>query len=369
MLQTSLILALQIFMSMSVVQAQAASSTLRESAAARRQMRLELHTDLLTTQDSKRDVILRRTQRLRTRNQTQDSKSNALQRRTQRVRTATATQSQKTTAGVELLLTRINQERTKNSLPTLVMHSDLRQIAQNRLGLSGRESSRQTLQSDLDSISLFDRTNECNCIGTSNEFRFLSFMVANENTGFTRFINRYNDVFLNENYQFIGIAQSGTQFNVLLGGYAKIAVTEFSNVQITEYRADVLALVNKERSKYNLKPLTINVDLQTTAQTYAKRMWDEGFYGHVSPKGDSVEERLNETNYFAVDSVHCKCHSMSFAVGENIAKGQKNPEEVMTDWMNSPGHRENILSKEFKEIGIGLYGNRWVQNFGAIIYE
>jgi uncharacterized protein YkwD len=348
MLQTPFILIVQLLLSAFTAHTQAAPITLRESALIRRQARLELNAQVPTEKQLSPTPINRRAQRLQL----------VLQR-----------QKISNTTGLELLLTSINQERTKNNLPILITNSNLEQISHKRIGLSNRESSRQTLQTDLDAISLFDRKDECNCLGTNNEFRFLSFTVANETTGFTRLIKRYEDVFLNTTYQYIGIAQSGTKFNVLLGGYAKIPVTEFSDPQIIEYRAKILELVNTQRSIYNLAPLTENADLQTTAQKYAERMWNEGFYGHISPKGDSVEERLNETNYFEVDSVHCNCHSISFAVGENIAKGQKNPEEVMDDWMNSPGHRENILSKDFKEIGIGLYGNRWVQNFGAIIYE
>jgi uncharacterized protein YkwD len=80
-----------------------------------------------------------------------------------------------------------------------------------------------------------------------------------------------------------------------------------------------------------------------------------------------IETNRTETtpNSTIAETEICRCRP-KFAVGENIAVGQLTPKEVMKDWMNSPGHRKNILHSEFAEIGIGLFGDYWVQNFGRM---
>ena len=118
----------------------------------------------------------------------------------------------------------------------------------------------------------------------------------------------------------------------------------------------VLNLVNKERAKQNLQPLTLSAKLTSIANVKAADMRDNNYFSHTSPNYGSPFEMLQQ---FGVSYT---------AAGENIAAGQKSAEAVMTDWLNSSGHRANIMNKEYKELGVGYvtggsYGTYWVQLF------
>jgi uncharacterized YkwD family protein len=127
---------------------------------------------------------------------------------------------------------------------------------------------------------------------------------------------------------------------------------ETTSVQAEE----VLRLVNNERSKNGLQPLTLSQKLTSIANVKAADMRDRNYFDHTSPTYGSPFEMLQ---HFGVTYT---------AAGENIAAGQKNAEAVMRDWLNSSGHRANILNKEYKELGVGYvsggsYGTYWVQLF------
>jgi uncharacterized YkwD family protein len=113
----------------------------------------------------------------------------------------------------------------------------------------------------------------------------------------------------------------------------------------------VVTLVNEERAKAGLKPLTIHAGLTTVAVDKAKDMSNNNYFDHTSPTYGSPFDMMKQYGV-----------SYSYA-GENIAKGQKTPAEVMKAWMNSQGHRENILSANFTQIGVGYYNGHWVQEF------
>lgn len=156
-------------------------------------------------------------------------------------------------------------------------------------------------------------------------------------------------------------------------------------------RKDLLEAVNDVRAQYNLAPLRTNTLLQKSAQKHAKDMHDRGYFSHFTPDGRSYVERIkgagyvnidpricgcaehfNEQGYaedtskeFVIDLNHCSCQPR-FSLGENLAKGQISVEQVMEDWLNSQNHRKNILRPQFEEIGIGLFGDIWVQNFGRL---
>lgn len=116
----------------------------------------------------------------------------------------------------------------------------------------------------------------------------------------------------------------------------------------------VADLVNQERAKAGLAPLEVKVNLQTAAQVRAKEI--EKSFSHTRPNGSSFSTVLAENGVDYRGS------------GENIAWGQRSPEEVMKGWMNSEGHRANILNKNFKYIGVGYHVNSngtgyWTQLF------
>lgn len=123
----------------------------------------------------------------------------------------------------------------------------------------------------------------------------------------------------------------------------------------------VISLVNAERARRGLAPLSLSPELAASAQTYAQAMAKGGFFGHEGPDGSTPASRNEAAGY----------QGWSF-LAENIAAGQASPAEALQAWMNSPTHRENILAANARETGVGLavvagspYRVYWVQEFGA----
>ncbi|ADO56985.1 CAP domain-containing protein [Paenibacillus polymyxa] len=126
-----------------------------------------------------------------------------------------------------------------------------------------------------------------------------------------------------------------------------------SNAQLSksQFAAEVVKLVNNERSQKGLKPLTSNAKLTEVALAKAKDMSTNNYFSHTSPTYGSPFDMMKK---FGVTYTYA---------GENIAMGQKTPQEVMKAWMNSQGHRENILKAEYTQIGVAYYNGYWVQEF------
>ncbi|WIV59745.1 CAP domain-containing protein [Amycolatopsis nalaikhensis] len=117
--------------------------------------------------------------------------------------------------------------------------------------------------------------------------------------------------------------------------------------------AQVITLVNEERANVGCKPLTEESHLTTAAQDYSEQMSAENFFSHTSPDGTTFDQRIKNAGY-------------SKPGAENIAKGQTSAAQVMDAWMNSAGHRANILNCSLTKIGVGVTtkGWYWVQDFG-----
>ncbi|MFD9408153.1 CAP domain-containing protein [Streptomyces sp. NPDC059989] len=119
----------------------------------------------------------------------------------------------------------------------------------------------------------------------------------------------------------------------------------------------VLALVNKERGAAGCGPLATNARLSAAARTYSDTMARSGVMSHTGPDGSTMTSRVEAAGY------------EWSRLGENIARGQADADAVMNAWMNSSGHRANILNCAFKEIGIGVHkgdgGPWWTQDFGT----
>lgn len=113
----------------------------------------------------------------------------------------------------------------------------------------------------------------------------------------------------------------------------------------------VVELVNQERAKAGLGALQHRQDLKHVAHKKAEDLIHSNYFSHTSPNYGSPFDMLRTFG------IHYR------SAGENIAKGQTTPEQVMQDWMNSPGHRENILKPEYDAIGVGFYHSAWVQMF------
>lgn len=117
------------------------------------------------------------------------------------------------------------------------------------------------------------------------------------------------------------------------------------------FASRVVTLVNQERAKAGLQALTVDSALTNMALDKAKDMYANNYFDHNSPTYGSPFDMM-------------KSYGISYSyAGENIAKGQQSPTAVMTDWMNSSGHRANILNANFTKIGVAYYNGEWVQEF------
>ena len=121
----------------------------------------------------------------------------------------------------------------------------------------------------------------------------------------------------------------------------------------------VLALVNKERAANGMNPVTFDASLAAVADSHCADMINRSFFDHVNPDNETPSDRLH------------KAGIEYWMSGENIAAGQTTPEAVMESWMNSQGHRQNILNPSYKSLGIakrtgGTYGTYWVQVFALL---
>ncbi|WP_257031353.1 CAP domain-containing protein [Paenibacillus sp. E222] len=119
----------------------------------------------------------------------------------------------------------------------------------------------------------------------------------------------------------------------------------------SDFAVQVVKLVNAERAKAGLSALASDALLDKVAVAKVKDMSNNNYFDHQSPTYGSPFDMMKQ---FGV--------TYSYA-GENIAKGQKTPQEVVTAWMNSEGHRANILNKNFTKIGVGYYNGYWAQEF------
>ena len=119
----------------------------------------------------------------------------------------------------------------------------------------------------------------------------------------------------------------------------------------SQFAAQVVTLVNKERASAGLSALKSDTLLTKVALDKAKDMYANNYFDHTSPTYGSPFDMM-------------RAYGVTYSyAGENIAKGQRTPQEVMTAWMNSAGHRANILSVNFKKIGVAYYNGEWVQEF------
>lgn len=174
------------------------------------------------------------------------------------------------------------------------------------------------------------------------------------------------DNFLDAGLRDFGLAAEtrGTQ-----SVYALVAATSQSEINrpiieqlsdLETVRQQLLDRVNEERARRHRGPLRSSRALDLAAQTYAERMMREEFYGHISPRGDTVLERAQASGYEPE------------LIGENLASGQPTAEQAMDNWMASKEHRDNILDQCYRDIGFGIAVLEsegelkilWVQCFG-----
>ncbi len=132
----------------------------------------------------------------------------------------------------------------------------------------------------------------------------------------------------------------------------KDSVTDGKNAYVpSEFEREVLTLVNKERESIGVSPLELSNPLSYVAHVKAEDMEENDYFSHESPTYGSPFEMMRE---FGV--------TFSSA-GENIAAGYTSPEWVVEAWMNSPGHKRNILNASYSRLGVGYERDYWVQMF------
>lgn len=120
----------------------------------------------------------------------------------------------------------------------------------------------------------------------------------------------------------------------------KLTVPTINDIKAIEN--EVIRLVNVERSKRGLQPLTAHWELSRVARYKSQDMINKNYFSHTSPTYGSPFDMM-------------ETFGIRFSAGgENIAMGQRTAAEVMNSWMNSPGHRSNILSPTYTHIGVGL---------------
>jgi uncharacterized protein YkwD len=130
-----------------------------------------------------------------------------------------------------------------------------------------------------------------------------------------------------------------------------------------------LCLLNQQRGAQGVAALVENAELSNASAGYSQRMVAQGFFAHQSPDGGTLVDRLTGAGYLGDDE--------PWLVGENIGWGQgglATPRSMVSAWMDSPGHRENLLSADYTEVGLGLalgtpvdqsWGATYTTDFGA----
>lgn len=125
------------------------------------------------------------------------------------------------------------------------------------------------------------------------------------------------------------------------------------SASVRAYEQEVIRLVNEQRARYGLAPLSENWELSRVARYKSQDMVDNRYFSHTSPTYGTPFQMI-------------KAFGLTYrSAGENIAYGYKTPQAVVNGWMNSSGHRANILNASYKQIGVGYVadGHYWTQMF------
>jgi uncharacterized protein YkwD len=261
----------------------------------------------------------------------------------------------------------INAERTRAGLSPLALSPALERAAQGQaddLGKEGRLPSTQAGTTDTENrlhdagyaasqwfanlISSTDPANEIVPRWRNEDAAGFRKLLDGKLTEIGIGLGKLNGIPL---YTFIAAVPEGTAFQ-----------RETSGLQdLPRVRRELLEQINQQRRAHGLLALTPDSRLDQAAQHHAVDMLQRAYFAHESPERESVRERARRAGY----SWH--------AVGENLAEGQPSVATVVDAWMKSRAHRENILNRDFTELGSGLalgrdptgaYRILWVQVFG-----
>jgi uncharacterized protein YkwD len=145
------------------------------------------------------------------------------------------------------------------------------------------------------------------------------------------------------------------------------ATAEPTSSNVGQVERTVLCLVNRERTRRGLKRLRSSSKLDKAAAGHSRDMVRRSFFDHVSPGGGTMQDRIKQTGWFN--------GGRSYAFAENIAWGSSelaSPKSIVQSWMESTGHRHNILNRRYTELGVGVAlgtpseydGATYTTNFG-----
>ena len=145
------------------------------------------------------------------------------------------------------------------------------------------------------------------------------------------------------------------------------ATAEPAKANVAQVERTVLCLVNRERTRRGLKRLRASAKLAKAAEGHSRDMVRRSYFDHVSPGGGTMTERIKQTGWFK--------GANGFGYAENIAWGSghlASPKSIVQSWMESTGHRHNILNGRYTELGVGVAlgspedhdGATYTTNFG-----
>ena len=123
--------------------------------------------------------------------------------------------------------------------------------------------------------------------------------------------------------------------------------TEVNGLGDAQMESSITCLINDQRAAHGLAGVTPNPDLRQAALSHSKEMINESYFEHTSPAGVTFMDRIESTGYMQ--------GALTWTVGENLVWGTgplSTPQALVTAWMNSPPHRENLLRPSFREIGV-----------------
>jgi uncharacterized protein YkwD len=254
----------------------------------------------------------------------------------------------------ETLLARINAERKKAGVQPLVTNEELDKAA--------AAQARACAEADTwngDGTSPFERVTDKRFVAVTYWSGWGSTAVemwVKERLGKPEIRERFLDPRNTQYGSAVSKAKSGRVYAVVMLGIARSRVdTPKARAKVVE---ELVKLVNAERMKEGLKPVTLNAELTAAAQGHAENMAKQKKMEHVLD-GKTPQDRIKAAGYKGKRGT------------ENVAFGQQDPEEVMKLWMNSPPHRRNILNGALQEIGVGIGQEEktghlyWCQCFGS----
>lgn len=255
----------------------------------------------------------------------------------------------------EGFLPRVNAERSRAGAPAVTLDARLASAAQahaesmashGRLGLespAGRSVFHRVADGGYPCLSIAEHI----VSGPRTPAEFIDYCLAAE---------QRRRPFHNPAFSHVGLGRAvgGPSGDVY---WTALWAQPFTKAGLARLASDVVTLTNAERTGAGLAPLAVDPTLTSAAQAHSDDMVARDFYAHTTPEGRQPWDRAATAG------------STHRGIGENIACGQRSPAEVVLGWMNSPGHRANILKPDFTHIGIGhatgsLVGTYWTQLFG-----